>query len=142
MTLCNSLSLKPFMKLSVYEIVCIAQAWTEFVAGLFSSVSFCKSTDPPWTPAFCSRWFCIREQRYCFGCFSNLLSQITRHYAAAQLFLPANCMSMAFQNTIEFFFYYYLFILLHILFYLFIYKKIITNACSFNYSKLFSITAG
>ena len=84
------------MKLSVYEIVCIAHAWTEFVAGLFSPVSFCKSADPPWTPGFCSSWFCIRKQRYCLGCFSNLLSHINRNYAAAQLFLPANCMSMAF----------------------------------------------
>ena len=96
-TLCNSLSLRPFMKLSVYEIGCIAHAWTEFVAGLlFSPESFCKSADPPWTPGFCSSWFCIREQRYFFGCFSNLLSQINRHYAAGQLFLLAKCMSMAF----------------------------------------------
>ena len=42
---------RPFMKLSVHEIVCIAHAWAEFVAGLlFSPVSFCNSADPPWTP--------------------------------------------------------------------------------------------
>ena len=88
---------RPFMKLSVYEIVCIAHAWAEFVAGLlFSPVSFYNSADPPWIPGFCSSWFCIREQGYCLGCYSYLLSQINRHYATAQLFLPANCMTMAF----------------------------------------------
>ena len=52
---------RPFMKLSVHEIFCIAHAWAEFVAGLlFSPVSFCNSADPPWTPSFCSSWFCIR----------------------------------------------------------------------------------
>ena len=63
---------RPLMELSVYEIVCIAHAWVEFVAGLlFSPVSFCNSADPPWTPGFCSSWFCIREQGYCFGCYEN-----------------------------------------------------------------------
>ena len=88
---------RPFMKLSVHEIVSIAHAWAELVAGLlFSPRSFCNSADPPWIPGFCSSWFCIREQGYCLGCFSYLLSQINRHYATAQLFLPANCMAMAF----------------------------------------------
>ena len=74
------------MKLSVYEIVCIAHAWAEFVAGLpFSPVSFCNSADPRWNPGFCSSWFCVREQGYCFSCFSYLLSQINRHYAAARI---------------------------------------------------------
>ena len=83
---------RPFMKLSVNEIASIAHAWAELVTGLlFSPRSFCNSADPP-----CSSWFCIREQGYCLGCFSYLLSQINRHYATAQLFLPANCMAMAF----------------------------------------------
>ena len=85
------------MKLSVYDIVCIAHVWAEFVAGLlFSPVSFCNSADPPRNRCLCGSWFCIREQGYRFGYFSYLLSQINRHYAAAQLFLPANCMAMAF----------------------------------------------
>ena len=88
---------RPFMKLSVHEIVSIAHAWAELVAGLlFSPRSFCNSADPSWIPGFCSSWFCIREQGYCLGCFSYLLSQINRHYATAQLFLPANSMAMAF----------------------------------------------
>ena len=78
---------RPFMKLSVYETVCIAHAWAEFVAGLlFCPVSFCNSADPPWTPGFCSTWFWIREQGYFFGYFSYLLSQINPQYTAAQLF--------------------------------------------------------
>ena len=49
---------RPFMKLSVYEIVCIAHAWAEFVAGLlFSPVSFYNSADPPWIPAFVAAGF-------------------------------------------------------------------------------------
>ena len=68
---------RPFMKLSVHEIVSIAHAWAELVTGLlFSPRSFCNSADPPWIPGFCSSWFCIREQGYCLGCFSYLLSQI------------------------------------------------------------------
>ena len=69
---------RPFMKLSVHEIFCIAHAWAEFVAGLlFSPVSFCNSADPPWTPSFCSSWFCIRVS-VVFLIFCRRLIDITR----------------------------------------------------------------